>query len=168
MNSKIVITVLIMLNLFLLYRVQSLKVPHSELHTYEKCFIERKGLNKLESAEAKGFLLTAYLYENGCPSCNKLEIKYLNELYNKYPDKICVILLGGSKKYLGALGAKMPHKINDVDIQMYGIENSKYLPIAILTDKNKYVQDIYCAEVGNEEKTKNFYTLVESFFSSIE
>lgn len=85
----------------------------------------------------------------------------------KYPNNVEVILLRGDKNYLKSIGAEMPYKIEQDDIELYGYKNDKYLPVAVLVDSSGNIHNINCTEINNINKTKNYYYLIKSFFENI-
>ncbi|MEX0779013.1 MAG: hypothetical protein WD491_08990 [Balneolales bacterium] len=114
-----------------------------------------------------GMSLLVFFTDRGCPSCIESEILNLQDFYNKHPQNIQAYLLSSNESFTSLYEVNFPLKVINPNETILDEELNFDNPVAILTDSNGMVQNIYVAEVGNKEKSSNFYKRMTSFFNSI-
>lgn len=111
--------------------------------------------------------LVILLPEQSCSSCIRSEIYYVENFIDKYDEFARVYSISNKKNYLERFDVNFSYKNISFSESIFNTEIRFSNPIAILVDSTGMVQIFHQAEIGNSEKSHNFYTRIASLFSSL-
>jgi hypothetical protein len=105
--------------------------------------------------------------DKGCLPCIKYEIEMINELYEKFPNRIIVFYSGVSKKFLETFSPKFPYITLNPEDNLFSKEITFNKPFALFISKDNEIYDIHKAEVGVFLKSNIFYSRITKLFELI-
>jgi hypothetical protein len=174
MTSKIIITILVILNGFLLYKistketsVEPIKTSLYELENYGlEHFQDSARVNILNSYKGKGVFAITFINEIGCFSCIQNEIESLNNSM-EMQEKILVIGISNNEDYFRNLGLNYEYlhfsHLDDIYEQRIPIGN----PFTLVLDKN-FVYDFNLTNTNkphSKEMRNAYYGFLRSYFN---
>ncbi|MDR9417599.1 hypothetical protein [Gracilimonas sp.] len=174
----IVTSLLILLNISLLYQVSHLNNTDNNTSNTVEVF-DKWGPESIGTSHAKinhseieipdsGIVFTVVMTDFGCNSCMVNEIRLLNDLYSDFPNKIAVYIHSNDNSYLEQFKNTFPVQVisNKENILDNTFEFSN--PIGLIIDSNKLVQSIHMAQPENPGDRNFYYKKIESLLSSLE
>ena len=173
-----VIGILVGLNIWLLFSVNAKNETIEELSILlEQQALNQPALDDFKSyrlveehmlRNAETYKLAIIFSDQGCQSCIEDEVAILNELHRSVPQFFDAYLITHRySNYLSRLfGAKFEYHILDPETPIFDTEVPIVEPVAALIDSTGRVGRLHRAEIGNKEKSIQFYTQMERFLSN--
>jgi len=113
----------------------------------------------------KGLRLLVLVPEISCSSCLKYEIPEIKKLQEKYSELISFFVIGNRNSFLESYNLGFKYKILPIE----GVFSTDiYIPnpaVLLINDSGDIFLE-YVAEVGNEERSSEFYRKIDLFISS--
>ncbi len=178
--SYIVISILVIMNLFLLFNGNKVKENYSNLYeeyseisnnlTTESTNVVENGsiihpeVNFYEADS--GIFLAVFIPQNSCPDCLEYEIPNLNQFYTDHRESVKVYLVARDSltEKNSNHNIDFTYDIINPTAKLFNVKVPVSNPIAILTDKSGNIYSAYFSEIGNEDKSNMFYKKMRRFF----
>lgn len=170
-----IIILLILLNLFMLYtnvrrqnRVGILTQRLSECEQNSGLSLSQWRTMRLPDyliTKDRKLSLITFFSDGGCAPCVLMEVEFLNNLYLQHDPFMNIYLIGDNRRNPTLFGANFEYEViaAEPELDKLHIDN----PVSVLIDRNRTIQFIHRAEIGNGEKSKAFYNRVRSLFESV-
>ena len=176
-ESKIVILILVLLNLWLLYNnnhknkvIEELGVKIGKAEWgYENTDNVLLYLSHEEvQTPSDEVNLVVFFSDQGCQSCIKDEVSFLNTFNEKSPHRFeAYLLTQKAPTYLSRMfDANFEYKVINPLLNVFDSDFEFVNPIAVLVDSTGLVHRIHKAEVGNNRKSEEFYDQMREFFDT--
>jgi len=173
-----IIGILVGLNIWMLFSVNAKNETIEELSILlEQQALNQSALDDLKSYRlveepmlegVESYKLVIIFSDQGCQSCIEDEVAILNELDRTLPSSFNAYLLTNrAPTYLTRLfRAKFEYHLLDPETTLFEPEISVVEPVAVLIDSTGLVRRVHKAEIGNKEKSIQFYDQMKHFFSN--
>ncbi len=170
-----ILFLLSLLNLFLLYtnveRQNAINALNSQLIYYED-YVHRNEaefsiINEALQFPDKNLFLITLFTDRGCASCLNYEIPNAETFSSAFNDRHRVFLVSDDDIFLKHRGVGFAYSVFDTYDHILNTEFTFSGTAAFLVDGNGVIHDVYIAEIGNQEKSDQFYSRMHSLFNSV-
>lgn len=111
---------------------------------------------------SEGLTLVVLFTDKSCPSCLLYEVSYLNDFYSQHGAFVQVYYVSHEQPDLANYGADFPFNHISPNQSLLDTDFDLSNTVAILVDSQGVVQQVYRAEVGNQNKCRLFYQRMAS------
>lgn len=170
------IVCLVGLNVFLLYtniqrqnEINNLRSVHSKATTASAPTLSKDAslIHPDIILNPTGLTFSIIVPQNSCSSCLEFEVPNLKELHKKHSKQVQVYVLGQNERFLFPYGFTSQVPVVDPMKPVFDHEFDFMNPVAVVTDSAGTIYDFYVAEVGNVEKSDQFYKKMDRFLNAI-